>query len=148
MKCPFCSDLETRVIDSRLTPEGDKIKRRRECVACKERFSTFESADVSFPKVVKSNGTREVFEESKLLSGISRALERRPVPTEQVENAINQIKKHLMSLGDSEVTSRRIGEWVMEELRKLDKVAYIRFASVYRSFEDVQEFQDVIDGLE
>jgi transcriptional repressor NrdR len=112
------------------------------------RFSTYETADISLPKVVKSNGSRESFSEKKLRSGLSHALERRPVPTEQVETSIRQIKKHLISLGESEVTSIRIGEWVMDELRKLDKVAYIRFASVYRSFEDVQEFKDVIDGLE
>jgi transcriptional repressor NrdR len=148
MKCPFCSASETRVVDSRLTPDAEQIRRRRECIECKARFSTYETADISLPKVVKSNGSRESFSEKKLRSGLSRALERRPVPTEQVETSIRQIKKHLISLGESEVTSIRIGEWVMDELRKLDKVAYIRFASVYRSFEDVQEFKDVIDGLE
>lgn len=148
MKCPFCSSLETRVIDSRLTNGGEQIKRRRECTTCKERFSTFETVDISLPKIVKGNGSREPFDEKKLRSGVSKALEKRPVPTELVEASILQIKKYLIASGEPEISSRDIGEWVMNELKKLDKVAYIRFASVYRSFKDIQEFKDVIDGLE
>ncbi len=148
MKCPFCSHEETRVIDSRLTADKEQIRRRRQCARCNERFSTYETADISMPKVVKSNGSRESFSEKKLRSGMSRALERRPVPTEQVEASIRQIKKYLIASGEHEVPAKLLGEWVMEELRKLDKVAYIRFASVYRSFEDIQAFRDEIDDLE
>lgn len=148
MKCPFCSSLETRVIDSRLTAEGEQIKRRRECSQCKERFSTFETVDLTLPKIVKSDHSREAFNEKKLRSGFSKALEKRPVETELVEASILQIKKHLISSGQAEVPSRKLGEWVMDELKKLDKVAYIRFASVYRDFKDIQEFKDVIEGLE
>lgn len=148
MRCPFCTAQETRVIDSRLSSEGDQVRRRRECAVCKERFTTYETAELSLPRVIKNDGTREPFLEEKLRAGMLRALEKRPVGSDAIEAAIHRLKKHLLALGEREVTSRVIGEKVMEELRSLDQVAYIRFASVYRSFQDVNEFREVIDGLE
>lgn len=148
MHCPFCGDNDTRVIDSRLSGEGDSVRRRRECVACKERFTTFETAELNLPRVVKSNGVREPFWEDKLRAGFIRAIEKRPVDSDAVEESINRIKKCLLSLGEREVPSLKIGELVMEELQSLDHVAYVRFASVYKSFEDVNAFREVIDALE
>jgi transcriptional repressor NrdR len=136
MRCPFCGAQETRVIDSRLSQEGDQVRRRRECMECKERFTTFEIAELTLPRVIKTNGNREPFREDKLRSGILRALEKRPVGSDLIEAAINRIKRKL------------IGESVMHELAQLDHVAYIRFASVYRSFQDVNEFKAVIQHLE
>lgn len=148
MRCPFCGAQDTRVIDSRLSQEGDQVRRRRECGDCKERFTTYEIVELNLPRVVKNNGNREPFREEKLRAGITRALEKRPVPAELIEAAIDRIKKRLMSKGEREVPTRLIGENVMRELRMLDHVAYVRFASVYRSFQDVNEFREVIEDLE
>lgn len=148
MRCPFCSFEDTRVIDSRMAAEGDLVRRRRECMECRERFTTYEAAEFNYPRVIKSDGRREQFTEDKLRSGIERALEKRPVPMEQVEIAIARIKHKLRSLGDREVKSRKVGDWVMEELKAVDQVAYLRFASVYQSFADVRAFLDEIEKLE
>ena len=148
MHCPFCSADETKVIDSRLVAEGHQVRRRRECVECHERFTTFESAELVMPRVIKSNGSREPFNEDKLRGGIQRALEKRPVGMEAVEESINRIESKLRATGEREVDAKLIGNLVMEELKGLDKVAYIRFASVYRSFEDIKEFGEEIARLE
>lgn len=148
MRCPFCGAQDTRVIDSRLSQEGDQVRRRRECGECKERFTTYETAELNLPRVVKSDGSREPFREDKLRAGMLRALEKRPVGSDRIEAAINRIKKRLLARGEREVPSRLIGENVMQELGSLDHVAYVRFASVYRSFQDVNEFREVIDRLE
>jgi transcriptional repressor NrdR len=145
--CPFCGHGETKVIDSRLVAEGDQVRRRRECQECGERFTTFESAELVLPRVIKSNGNRQPFDEEKLRSGILRALEKRPVSLETVESTISQIKHKLRATGERELKTRDVGELVMEELRKLDDVAYVRFASVYRSFQDIDEFREEIDRL-
>jgi transcriptional repressor NrdR len=148
MRCPFCGADDTRVVDSRLGGEGDSVRRRRECTACKERFTTYETVELSFPRVVKSDGKREPFLEEKLRAGMVRALEKRPVSAEDVERAVSHIKRRLMAQVEREVASRTIGEWVMEELRGLDEVAYVRFASVYRKFEDVEEFRAEVERLQ
>jgi len=148
MRCPFCSTEDTKVIDSRLANEGDAVRRRRECQKCGERYTTFETAELVFPRIVKSNGTREPFNEDKLRGGVSRALEKRPVPVEDIESAINRIKTRLRSSGEREIKSRELGEWVMAELRELDEVAYVRFASVYQSFQDVNAFREEIERLQ
>jgi len=148
MQCPFCGDNETRVIDSRLAGEGDSVRRRRECMTCKERFTTFETAELNLPRVIKSDGVREPFWEEKLSAGVLRALEKRPVNSEAIDAALSRIKKKLLSFGEREIPSLKIGELVMDELQGLDQVAYIRFASVYKSFEDVNAFREVIDALE
>ena len=148
MHCPFCGTPDTRVVDSRLGGEGDSVRRRRECAECKERFTTYETVELSLPRVVKSDGTRQPFLEEKLRAGMARALEKRPVSAEDVERAVSHLKRRLMAHGEREVSSRRIGEWVMAELRHLDQVAYVRFASVYRRFEDVQEFRDEVERLQ
>lgn len=148
MHCPFCKYLDTRVIDSRLSADGDQVRRRRECAACGERFTTYETAELNLPRVIKRGGAREPFNEAKLRGGMLHALEKRPVPTEQIEAAINRIKHHVLAQGEREIAAQRIGEWVMDELRALDEVAYVRFASVYMSFEDVAAFREVIDRLE
>ncbi|GAB6066954.1 transcriptional regulator NrdR [Methylothermus subterraneus] len=147
MHCPFCSAPDTRVVDSRLTPDG-KVRRRRECPDCHERFTTYETAELSLPWVVKRDGRREPFDEGKLRAGLMRALEKRPVASERVEAVVQRLKQALLRRGEREVASRQIGEMVMEELKGLDRVAYVRFASVYRSFEDLSEFRKVIEGLE
>ena len=148
MHCPFCNESDTKVIDSRLANEGELVRRRRECQACGERFTTFESAELVMPRVVKSDGARVPFDEDKLRSGMMRALEKRPVNTEQIEAAIHSLMRRLRATGDREVASQQIGGWVMDELRDLDQVAYVRFASVYRSFQDVAEFREEIERLE
>ncbi len=148
MRCPFCGAQNTRVIDSRLAGDGTQIRRRRECLSCYERFTTYEEAELTLPRVVKQDGRREPFSEEKLRNGMLRALERRPVETDLVEEAIHRIKHQTLTTGDREIKSRQIGEWVMQELRGLDQVAYVRFASVYRSFEDVQAFRELIERLE
>lgn len=147
MKCPFCGVDDTQVIDSRVNDERDSIRRRRKCGACDKRFTTYETADLHLPQVVKGNGNREEFSEEKLREGFRRALHKRPVSAELVDDALHHIRSKLLILGEREVASRQIGELVMSELRKLDKVAYIRFASVYRSFSDVDDFNDVIRDL-
>jgi transcriptional repressor NrdR len=148
MRCPFCGTDDTKVIDSRLANEGYMVRRRRECQSCAERFTTFESAELVMPRVVKNDGRREPFDEDKLRGGMQVALEKRPVKTEDVDAAVNHIKRHLIELGEREIPSRTIGELVMNELRRLDQVAFVRFASVYRSFEDVQAFREALDRLE
>ncbi len=148
MRCPFCSAQDTKVVDSRLASEGAQVRRRRECLSCGERFTTLESAQLVMPRVIKSDGVREPFNEEKLRAGILRSLEKRPVETEAVEQMIHRVVHRLRVSGEREVSSRDIGELVMEELRNLDQVAYVRFASVYRSFEDVRAFREEIERLE
>ncbi len=148
MRCPFCNAPETKVIDSRLANEGDSVRRRRECLTCSERFTTFETAELVMPRIIKSDGSRVPFDDQKLLNGMSKALEKRPVSMETIEQAVNHIKYNLRATGDREVAAARLGEWVMEELKKLDQVAYVRFASVYRSFQDLDEFRQEIERLE
>lgn len=148
MHCPFCSENETKVIDSRLVADGHQVRRRRQCLACSERFTTFETAELVMPKVIKSNGNREPFDEDKMVGGIQRALEKRPVSADAIELAISMIKSQLRATGEREVSSEMIGNLVMDQLKELDKVAYIRFASVYRSFEDIREFGEEIARLE
>ena len=147
MFCPFCAHEETQDIDSRLAAEGQQVRRRRECLQCGERFTTFESAELVMPRVVKSDATREPFDESKLRSGMLKALEKRPVSSEAVDAAVNRVCHKLRTLGEREVPARLVGELVMDELHRLDEVAYVRFASVYRSFEDVDAFREEIDRL-
>ncbi len=147
MHCPFCSHPETKVIDSRLTGEGRQVRRRRECLRCNERYTTFETAELVMPRLIKRDRAREPFDEAKLRSGMVRALERRPVNAEAIEESITRIIHAMQTLGEREVPSRVVGEMVMEELRELDEVAYVRFASVYRRFQDVTEFQDEIERL-
>ena len=147
MHCPFCAAEDTKVIDSRLVAEGDQVRRRRECLSCSERFTSYEVAELLMPKLIKSNGNREPFDEQKMRSGILRALEKRPVGVEQIEAAITHIKHSLQATGERELKSRVVGEMVMDALRDLDDVAYVRFASVYRSFQDLSEFQEEIERL-
>ena len=147
MKCPFCGDSDTQVIDSRVNDEGDSIRRRRKCGACEKRFTTYETAELHLPQVVKTNGTREEFSRDKLRLSFTRALHKRPVPTEYVDRALDHIMQKMLSLGEREITARDLGESVMSELKLMDKVAYIRFASVYRSFSDVSDFNNVIRDL-
>jgi transcriptional repressor NrdR len=147
MKCPFCSHADTQVVETRMAEDGDFIRRRRQCAHCEKRFTTYERPDVTFPSVVKKDGRRIDYERSKLLGSLSLALRKRPVSTEQVDAAVERIEEKLLNLGVREIPSSRIGELVMRELKKLDKVAYVRFASVYRSFEDVDEFKSVVDEI-
>ena len=147
MRCPFCNFDDTKVIDSRLVAEGSQVRRRRECLSCAERFTTFETAELLMPRVIKSNGSREPFDEDKLRRGIARAVQKRPVSVEDIDTTITQIKHQLQSTGEREIDSRVIGEMVMTALKKLDHVAYVRFASVYRSFQDLAEFRAEIDKL-
>ncbi len=148
MKCPFCGATDTQVIDSRVSEGGDSIRRRRRCAECSKRFTTYETAELRMPQVVKQNGIREEFKREKLRTSFVRALHKRPVPTEYVDVAIQHIEQELLSLGEREIPARRIGEMVMAALYKLDKVAYIRFASVYRSFQDVEDFREVIQDID
>ncbi|WP_026958471.1 MULTISPECIES: transcriptional regulator NrdR [Aliagarivorans] len=148
MYCPFCAAHETKVIDSRLVADGHQIRRRRECLECHERFTTFEIAELVMPRVIKGNGTREPFNEEKMRAGMMRALEKRPVSVDDVEQCVNKIKSALRATGEREVETGLIGNLVMEQLKALDKVAYVRFASVYRSFEDIREFGEEIAKLE
>ncbi|VAW54386.1 Ribonucleotide reductase transcriptional regulator NrdR [hydrothermal vent metagenome] len=148
MHCPFCKAPDTRVVDSRLGGDGDQVRRRRECVDCSERFTTYETAELSLPRIIKQDGTRQTYDENKLRSGLNKALEKRPVSVEKIEESISHIKHKLLSQGEREINGRIIGDWVMEELQALDHVAYIRFASVYLSFEDVDAFRKTIEKLE
>ena len=148
MQCPFCDERATRVVDSRLAAEGSQVRRRRECPACSARFTTFETAELVLPRIVKNDGTPEPFDEHKLRQGITRALYKRPVAAEAIDTAISHILQRLRTDAEREVASRQLGEWVMEELRELDQVAFVRFASVYRRFEDVQAFREEIERLE
>jgi transcriptional repressor NrdR len=147
MYCPFCRHEETKVIDSRLAGNGLQVRRRRECLGCEERFTTFETAELVLPRLVKRDDRREPFDESKLRAGVMRALEKRPVAAEAVEEALSRILQRLMTAGEREVPSNLVGQLVMDELRQLDEVAYVRFASVYRSFQDVEEFRREIERL-
>ena len=147
MRCPFCGSDDTRVIDSRLASEGEQVRRRRRCSACDERFTTYEMAELTMPRVIKSNEAREPFNDDKLRAGLLRALEKRPVSMDQMEAALSRIRKKLLISGDREVQSGVIGDLVLEELRQLDEVAYIRFASVYRCFNDIDEFRHMIEHL-
>ena len=147
MRCPFCAVQDTRVIDSRLASEGYQVRRRRECSSCKERFTSYEIAELTLPKIIKRNGARENFDEKKLRSGMQRALEKRPVNSEEIEAAISRVKKLMTAKGDREIKADELGELVMKELSILDHVAFVRFASVYRSFQDVNEFTEMIESL-
>ncbi len=148
MWCPFCNHDDTRVVDSRVTGDGMQIRRRRECASCSSRFNTYEAPELIAPRVIKSGGIREAFSEDKLRDGMLRALEKRPVETREVERAIRSLLREIRSVEEAEIPSSLIGEWVMRELSQLDQVAYVRFASVYRRFEDVQAFRDEIEKLE
>ena len=148
MKCPFCGNSETQVIDSRVSEAGDSIRRRRRCIGCQKRFTTYETVELRLPQVVKTHGTRSDFDVGRLRNGFQRALHKRPVPTEFVDQAIDRIVGQVLALGEREIASRQIGEMVMQELYALDKVAYIRFASVYRSFQDTSDFRDVLKEVE
>lgn len=148
MHCPFCSHEETKVIDSRLAGEGRQIRRRRQCLNCNERFTTFETAELVMPRLIKNDNSRQPFDENKLRNSMVRALEKRPVPSDQLEEAIGHLIHKLRTMGEREVPSRLIGDLVMEELRALDEVAYVRFASVYRRFQDITEFEDEIKRLQ
>jgi transcriptional repressor NrdR len=148
MHCPFCSQDETKVIDSRLVADGGQVRRRRECISCKERFTTYELAELVMPRIIKQNGSREPFDEEKLRGGLRRALEKRPVSLEAIEQQITQIMHRLRATGEREIPSREVGEMVMVALKALDQVAFVRFASVYRSFQDLSEFRDAIERLE
>jgi len=148
MYCPFCYASDTKVTDSRLIREGNQIRRRRECIVCKERFTTYEVAELALPRIIKRDGRRDLFNEDKLRAGISRALEKRPISLEQIENAINRIIHKSRVSGEREIPSKQLGEWVMEELHHLDQIAYVRFASVYRSFQDIKEFREEVIRLE
>ncbi|REL32059.1 transcriptional regulator NrdR [Thalassotalea euphylliae] len=147
MYCPFCSATDTKVIDSRLVADGHQIRRRRECSECHERFTTFETAELVMPRIIKRDGSREPFNEDKMRSGLQRALEKRPVSIEKIELSVNKVKSQLRATGERELDSEMLGNLIMEQLKELDKVAYIRFASVYRSFEDIKEFGEEIARL-
>ena len=147
MKCPFCGNVDTQVVETRVSEDGDFIRRRRQCADCEKRFTTYERPDVTFPAVVKKDGRRIEYDRSKLRASMNLALRKRPVSTEQIDAAVERIEEKLLNLGQREVPSARIGELVMRELRKLDKVAYVRFASVYRSFEDIDDFKTLVDEV-
>lgn len=147
MKCPFCKHPDTQVVETRESDEGDSIRRRRRCLACDKRFTTYETVELRMPQVVKQNGTRSEFDIVKLRTSFNRALHKRPVPTELVDAAIDRVLQQVLAYGEREIASRQIGELVMKELLKLDKVAYIRFASVYKSFQDVDDFTDAVDAV-
>lgn len=147
MKCPFCNHLDTQVMETRVSEEGDFVRRRRQCGACEKRFTTYERPEVSLPTIVKKDGRRIEFDRSKLRASMNLALRKRPVSTEQVDGAIERIEEKLINLAQREVPSHRLGEMVMRELKKLDKVAYVRFASVYRSFEDIDDFKTLVDEV-
>ena len=148
MKCPFCSHLETQVVETRLAEDGDFIRRRRQCGACEKRFTTYEKPEVNFPAIVKKDGRRIDYQRDKLRGSLNLALRKRPVSTEQVDSAIERMEETLLNMGTREVDSHRIGELVMRELKKLDKVAYVRFASVYRNFEDIDAFKTLVDEVQ
>jgi transcriptional repressor NrdR len=147
VKCPFCGNLETQVVETRVSEDADFIRRRRQCGACEKRFTTYERPDVAFPAIVKKDGRRIEYKRPNILGSMNLALRKRPVSTEQIDSAIERIEEKLLSLGLKEVPSTRLGELVMRELKKLDKVAYVRFASVYRSFEDIDEFRALVDEV-
>ena len=148
MHCPFCKAPDTQVIDSRVNDDGDSIRRRRRCAVCNKRFTTYETVELRMPQLVKQDGSRTEFDLDKLRTGFMRALHKRPVPTPLVDDAVATVTQQVLALGEREIESRRVGEMVMKELYKLDKVAYIRFASVYKSFQDVDDFQDAIKEVQ
>lgn len=148
MRCPFCGADDSKVVDSRLSAEGDAIRRRRSCVECNERFTTYETAELALPRLIKRDQSRSLFDEDKLRSGLLKALEKRPVSIDAVDSAVKVIIRRLIATGDREVESRLVGDWVMDALRELDEVAYVRFASVYRSFQDVNAFREEIERME
>lgn len=148
MRCPFCGATDSKVTDSRLASDGSQVRRRRECTECGERFTTYETAELNLPRVIKSRGNREPFSVEKLYMGFQKALEKRPVSVESIDEAVNRIKRRCLLTGEREVNARLVGDWVMDELKGLDQVAYIRFASVYRRFEDANAFREVADKLE
>ncbi len=148
MRCPFCSHDDTRVVDSRVTDDGLQVRRRRECPACAARFSTYETAEIKLPQIVKRDGRREAFNEPKLRGGLARAFEKRAVSVEDIDKVVDAVMRKLRTSGEREVPAGRMGEWVMEELKRIDQVAYVRFASVYRRFEDVQAFREEVEKLE
>ncbi len=147
MKCPFCGHPDTQVVDSRVSEDAESIRRRRRCLSCDKRFTTYETVELRMPQIVKTSGSRAEFDDAKLRTSFTRALHKRPVPTEEVDAAIQRITQRLLALGEREVPSRTVGQMVMKELYKLDKVAYIRFASVYRDFQDVEDFRDAIEEV-
>jgi transcriptional repressor NrdR len=147
VKCPFCGDLEDKVVDSRMAKEGQLIRRRRECLVCKRRYTTYERVEESLPVVVKKDGRREPYDRQKILSGLKKACEKRPISIGTIEAVTDRIEKHIQELGETEVASRAIGEEVMKELHQLDQVAYVRFASVYREFKDIDQFMDELQTL-
>ena len=147
MKCPFCSNADTQVVETRVAEDGEFIRRRRQCASCEKRFTTYERPDLTFPAIVKKDGRRIDYERDKLRASMNLALRKRPVSTEQIDSAVERIEEKLLNMGVREIASNRIGELVMRELRKLDKVAYVRFASVYRSFEDIDEFKTLVDEV-
>lgn len=144
MKCPFCADANTQVIDTRENEEGDTVRRRRRCMACDKRFTTYERVELKMPSVVKKNGSRADYDREKLMASMQLALRKRPVTMESIDAAIDRIEERLITLGEREVPSEKVGELVMRELKRLDKIGYVRFASVYRNFEDVDEFRDAV----
>ncbi|CUQ66637.1 transcriptional regulator NrdR [Candidatus Nitrospira inopinata] len=147
MKCPFCDELEDKVVDSRMAKEGEVIRRRRECTSCRRRYTTYERVEEILPVVVKKDGRRESFDRGKILSGMKKACEKRPISTAAIEAAADRIEKRIQEMGESEIQSRVIGEEVMKELHQLDQVAYVRFASVYREFKDIDQFMDELKML-
>lgn len=147
MRCPFCHGMDTQVVDSRLASEGEQIRRRRACLNCQERFTTYETAELAFPRMIKRDESREAFDEQKLRQGLLRALEKRPVSTALIDKSITHIKQKLRAMGEKELRTQVLGEWIMYELKDIDHVAYVRFASVYRRFEDVEAFEAEIKRL-
>ncbi len=147
MKCPFCDDVEDKVVDSRMAKEGEVIRRRRECLSCKRRYTTYERVEETMPAVVKKDGRREPFDRSKIVSGLKKACEKRPISTATIETVTDRIEKRIQDMGDTEIESTAVGEEVMKELSQLDQVAYVRFASVYREFKDIDQFMDEIKSL-
>jgi transcriptional repressor NrdR len=148
MHCPFCGTPDTRVVDSRLSPEGDRVRRRRECTQCATRFTTYEIAELTLPRIVKQDQRRAAFDSAKLRAGMLKALEKRPVAMAAIDAAIQRIEHKVRATGERELSSRQLGEWVMDELRQLDQVGYVRFASVYRSFQDINAFREEIERLQ
>ncbi|MDR4478884.1 MAG: transcriptional regulator NrdR [Nitrospira sp.] len=147
MKCPFCDDVEDKVVDSRMAKEGEVIRRRRECLSCKRRYTTYERVEETMPAVVKKDGRREPFDRSKIVSGLKKACEKRPISTATIETVTDRIEKRIQDMGETEIVSTAVGEEVMKELSQLDQVAYVRFASVYREFKDIDQFMDEIKAL-
>lgn len=147
MKCPFCDDVEDKVVDSRMAKEGEVIRRRRECLSCKRRYTTYERVEETMPAVVKKDGRREPFDRGKIVSGLKKACEKRPISTATIETVTDRIEKRIQDMGETEIVSTAVGEEVMKELSQLDQVAYVRFASVYREFKDIDQFMEEIKTL-